>query len=233
AIFGTLSRAIWGASFLASAIFLSLTLSQWSSIRPGSHERGHRVRSRIRSLLILLSILFVGGSVVVLTLGLGAGKEIVLNRLAYGLLYTHDDMRWQLYADSIPLLSWLGLGTEGWRDAFPAVMSPGLAGIRPDYLHSEALQFMIEYGYIGAFVLCLPLTYLLLTVIRTPASTRSTALMKAALLAIFAGWTLALCFDFQLRTPANLVLVGVVIGIALAYRDLAATSRSSEFSTQE
>lgn len=166
-------------------------------------------------LIPFLSITLLIFSLLILMFGLGAGQELISDRLAYGLLYTHDNMRWQFYKDSWPMLSFFGIGVSQWKELYPSYMSEGLAGYRLDYLHSDTMQFIIEYGVIGSLLLAttffILVRHLYLHMISHP--NQKTA---AALLIFFVLSLVPISFDFALRVPANLLLYGMLTGLAFS-----------------
>ncbi len=248
ALIGTLSRAVWAGTLLGlAALILALFISKYAPARekPGEkhseatgphkknrrkfrqheryqEERGIRyfLKRYATATILSLSVALATFSIVILFLGVGAGQERVLSRLAFGLLHTHNDMRFQLYQDSIPLLSLFGIGTSQWNVLYPTVMDQGLAGIHPLYLHSDPLQFLIEYGYIGGLLLLPVVIAPFIMLISQLTNTDNhlddeESLLLRALFAISIALIIPISFDFPLRIPASLVLAGMLYGVVL------------------
>lgn len=216
-----------------------------SSLRERSRSRARRNRPHSRSasrlaelsrLRVYLGPLLVVGALVLLGFFLsGRGSELIEERINYGLAYSKDDMRWQMYSDSLPIITssplW-GVGLGNWAATFPRQMNMDLAGLDPEYLHSDPLQLLIEVGVIGA----LPILLLVLGVGR--AILRSVIMegdSSVAVLGLSCGLfalVLASAFDFPFRMSAILSLVAVSLALTTFYLDNITRNSGSDPSSE-
>lgn len=212
--------------------------SQSRSKRRRSEDRG---TARVNSFDITKAIPFLKftgrASVVLIALFtlwffLGErGTELFSSRVEYALLYTQDDMRWQLYRDSLPML-WsspvFGIGFGNWLALYPQVMSQGLSGMDPGYLHSDTLQLLIELGFSGAAVLLIALL-VGLSALRKPVAfswdpqadkipdQTHTTIVERALLFGFLAVLFCSCFEFPFRIPALTALWSMALALFVSY----------------
>ena len=150
------------------------------------------------------------------------GGDLFKARIEYAMLYTQDDMRWQMYSDSWPMLSdyfYMGIGLANWSALYPSYMSTGLSGMNPAYLHSDILQLLIELGLPGlvAFV-CLILGWS-----KQLLAKRRYGGNYLIFPLLFGFLSLVLCgsFEFPFRIPAisSLALIVMAIGASLPEDD--------------
>ncbi|MCI5065617.1 O-antigen ligase family protein, partial [bacterium] len=191
-------------------------------------------------LSLTLGIFFLSllGVFTVFLLSLGEGQGRIGSRMVSGLISSRDDMRWILFVDSLELLSPFGVGIHRWNEIYATMLPAGLAGLNPYYLHSEPLQLAIELGVVGfllvAAVFLTPITSLILEtrelITRTQPRYRNEVeelyrirFENAAMVSIWCAITIALCFDFSLRIPANLVLLGALCALTFAQREKTST----------
>ncbi len=152
------------------------------------------------------------------------GVELVAGRINYGLLYSKDDVRWELYADTSKMIAdhpLFGVGFGAWASKYPEYMNPILSGINPVYLHSDPLQIVAELGIVAA----LPLLFLLALVLRNTwryfrreqaTSEGSTILsLGIGLISII----IASLLDFPFRIPGITYLCAVTFSLLLFYLD--------------
>lgn len=249
AIFASLSRGSWfglALGFLCYFALTKMTADKVSLDSPGlaqpveskrRRRSGRRVSkprenqlsmesvSKVLSgvarpaLLILAIVLFV------LFLG-ERGRDLISERIDYGLMSSKDDIRWQMYADSMPLF-WshpiFGTGLGSWAALYPQRMTPLLAGLEPVYLHSDPLQVLIETGSIGAVILIALFIKLTSDVLRAlRQSSKSQGQERRALTALLSGSValIAAAFvDFPFRMPAISLLVAGVLALTTFYSD--------------
>ncbi len=159
------------------------------------------------------------------------GAELVGARIEYGLLYTTDDIRAVLYADTFKMIAahpLFGVGIGGWAAAFPSYMSTEISGINPVYLHSDPLQIIAEVGLVGVLPL-LALVFLFfrysLRAIKVIPAPRKYILI--GLLSGITGFLFGSFFDFPFQIPAIATFIAVYLGIASYYTDLALQSHST------
>ncbi len=101
------------------------------------------------------ALIILGIGIVILFLR-GQGEELLSERLEYGLLYSKDDLRFQLYKDTMPMIFnnlFFGTGLGTWDSIYPKYMNFQLSGVAPEYLHSEPLQLLAETGLAGVSIL--------------------------------------------------------------------------------
>lgn len=136
----------------------------------------------------------------------GRGQELFLDRLQYGLLHSHADLRWQLYSDTLGMLRehWLlGVGLGGWAYWYPRYADPRMSGMDPVYLHSDPYQIMVESGLLGSLVLIVTAALVARAVIRAVRDSHGvhvSVLIGAA--SGVAALIVASLVDFPFRIPA-------------------------------
>lgn len=153
------------------------------------------------------------------------GRELIEARIEYGLLHSVEDMRWQLYVDTWPMIReylLFGVGLGAWAVYFPQYASQGLSGVDPVYLHSEALQTLAELGLVG----CAALLFTGALVVRgTWRAIKAADEKYKPLLIGIAGGLIAfcapMCFDFPLRIPAVAFMLAVMLALLSALGDRA------------
>ena len=153
----------------------------------------------------------------------GKGSELVERRIEYGLLYSKDDIRWEMYNDSLGLIRrnpLFGGGLGSWSSLYPQVMNPELAGIVPVYLHSDPLQFIAEAGISGLIIFGFPFVLLFAKAISKIANTKTSAqdrlrlgTMLSGILALF----LASLFDFPFHIPAINFYLAIFLAVTVFY----------------
>lgn len=135
-------------------------------------------------------------------------SELIQSRLYYKLIASKDDIRWQMYEESIPLLSLLGVGFGGWERSFFQIASPAFVGLNPEYLHSDILQFAIESGILCVFIILFLLRGVIKDIFVSIYST-SSKYYAAGIIGVF----LAACFDFPFRMPSILWIFSIFLVI--------------------
>ncbi len=247
AILGTLSRGTWfGLSIgIACYFFLSQTKrtesessreAELSSRRRRSGTSSSRKRKSSFSLEVALSWLsrltrptfLLLAAIFIVFYFSERGTDLLAARIDYGLMYSKDDIRWQMYADTLPMIREnpiVGVGLGGWRAEYPRFMTHLLSGVDPVYLHSEPLQMLAEFGAAGAAIMLLLVIYCLkqalsaLSVLR--ASDSGKARRLCALLCGFVGFFAASFFDFPLRMPAIVFMTAIYLALTTYYCDRA------------
>ncbi|MBX7143240.1 MAG: O-antigen ligase family protein [Oligoflexia bacterium] len=225
AILASLSRASWIGLALAIGAF---TLLLWATA-PKDHGdsqalaqsgSGSRYRIQGRNSHVVLRIrdwgrplLAIAAVTLILIFLNQRGGELFVDRLDYGLMYTKDDIRWQLYNDSIPMF-WshplFGRGLAAWASYYPQFMHPLLGGINPVYLHSDPLQMLIELGIVGV----LPLLVLILGLSRAVFSALKSNARPCLLAALFSGM-LGMLFGAAFDFPLHIPVIGFYLAIYL------------------
>lgn len=162
----------------------------------------------------------------------GRGQELFLDRLQYGLLHSHADLRWQLYSDTLGMLQqhWLlGVGLGGWAYWYPRFADPRMSGIDPVYLHSDPYQIMVESGLLGTAILLITAGLVARTVIR---AVRSSHGMHVSILigatSGVAALLVASLVDFPFRIPAIASAFVAHLTIISFYSDKHTPSDSSQ-----
>lgn len=148
------------------------------------------------------------------------GTELVDQRLEFSLSATKNDIRWQMYKDSLPMF-WenpvLGVGLGRWSKTFSQYKSEELVGIFPRYLHSEPLQLLIEGGLVGLLLLALPLIFLLFQAFKCRSKLKRLENNRlAALISAVLSLIVASCFDFPFRMPAIAVFFALYLAMISA-----------------
>ena len=237
-IAATLSRGTWlGVSV---SLLCTVLLSRWSSplrrtdptfsslrqplLRRRRHHAAHpdeTLVSRLHWSELLRRIgtpLVIFAAVALFLFFLNEkGTELVGQRIEYGLLHSKDDIRWTLSADSWEMLlqhPLFGVGVNGWALLVPGYMSAPLSGINPVFLHSDPLQFLIEFGAIGALPIVALVAILALRIYRRiPGMHPKHRLYSVAILAGLGGVVIASFLDFPFHIPAIAFQVAVLTAV--------------------
>ena len=151
----------------------------------------------------------------------GRGMDLFLDRLDYGLMYSKDDMRWQLYSDSLAMTHdtpWFGVGLGAWSAVYPRYMNAALSGVNPVYLHSDPLQYLVETGIAGSLLLLGTLGVLFTKALRYCFSNndKSPVLVLGLALGLL-SLAISSFFDFPFRIPATVFFVAIYLAL-LSYR---------------
>jgi hypothetical protein len=248
-IVGTLSRGTWLGLAVGTLSYFLLSRSALSPLHDGDSsgltERKHRsgrtrrksssAKTKNWSFESILKIsrrcarptfLIVGGIMLFFFLS-ERGQDLVANRLDYGLMASKDDMRWQLYQDTLSMIAdhpIIGVGLGGWAAEYSRYMAPELSGVNPVYLHSEPLQLLAECGILGAALIALLWAGASTLGVRSCFSLgrrkMSEARYQIALLSGLFGLTIASFFDFPLRMPAIASLLAIYLCLTAFYSDL-------------
>jgi hypothetical protein len=174
---------------------------------------GDVVRSFGRPGVIVLSVLLF------LFFLQGRGTELLSDRIEYGLMYSKDDLRWQMYSDTLPMISdhlLFGVGLGGWLQSYGSYASPALSGLNPVYLHCDPMQLLSELGLLGT----LPLALLIIAVYRSsirrqgPGSAEIEQRLKFRLCGL-TGFLVASLLDFPFRLPAILFSIAVLLSLTV------------------
>ena len=252
-IAGSLSRGAWFGLAIASLLFYACmrtigapqaTLNVADNSNPyadshsgqhsASNHRRHRHRrsrstprmqlpafSRLAQGLLLIFV------IALLVMFLGArGGELLMQRIDFGLMYTKDDIRWQMYSDTLKMIAdhlFWGVGPGGWAASYPRYMNQLLSGINPVYLHSVPLQLLAEMGIAGVILLLCPFLLVLERVVKAIHSKAASAKIRIKTAAVFSGLSallLASCFDFPLNIPAVASSMAIFLALLLHYSNL-------------
>ncbi len=168
------------------------------------HSHGRKLALPLLLLTLTLSVFLLSPR----------GAELIRERASYGLENTRDDIRFQLYKESLPLLTkspLLGIGGGSWSLRYPTVQTSALNGYRPRYLHSDPYQYVIEYGFIALLPLIFIAVLLVLTIRKSAHTERSQRLLTERAY-LTAGVTLMLifsCFDFPFHIGATASLFAI------------------------
>ncbi|RIL10168.1 MAG: hypothetical protein DCC75_04955 [Proteobacteria bacterium] len=155
----------------------------------------------------------------------GQGQDLILGRIDYGLMYSKDDMRWQMYSDTIPMIKEnpvFGVGLGGWLTLFHSKMSPLLSGLDPVYLHSDPMQLLAECGLAGVLVFITPLVLVgvrAVSAIRQKSLSLATRTRLAGLLCGFSALVIASFLDFPFRIPAVCFMAASLLALTTFYID--------------
>ncbi len=152
------------------------------------------------------------------------GAELLTERLDYGLLSSKYDMRWQLFSDTLQMISdhtFWGVGLGAWASAYPPYMNSLLAGINPIYLHSDPLQLLAEVGAVGflpMFVLVLITCTHAIRYLRSYVTHEDKVLVLSLSSALFA-LCVASFLDFPFKIPAISFYVAFLLAILASKLD--------------
>ncbi|NDC36747.1 MAG: O-antigen ligase domain-containing protein, partial [Proteobacteria bacterium] len=227
AVAGSLSRAAWLAVSigLLGVVLLDYTVvSQRSgAVTPPTSEvdpmytdgkRRRRRSSRATGANVTWATLRSWSRPVLFTIAFGIflffmnerGRELLADRIEYGLMHSKDDIRWEMYRDTMPAIGehfWLGVGLGNWEPYFKHSIDPRLAGLSPVYLHSDPLQLLAETGLVGTLPLILLFVFGSRLILRRVRELpRQDAVRLVALLLALWSVLIASCFDFPFRIPA-------------------------------
>ncbi|MEZ4754593.1 MAG: O-antigen ligase family protein [Bdellovibrionota bacterium] len=162
---------------------------------------------------ILLFIVFMSGE----------GAERLEGRLEHTLLHTKDNIRWEMYKDSLEILAThpFGIGLGNWENIYPTVANQRLSGVNPVYLHSDVLQLIIELGWPALILLFCGFFTFCFTFIKQCLRKRSNPLFRANFAGIFA-LCIASLLDFPFRIPAIMLIfsLGLSLFVHLVDRSL-------------
>jgi hypothetical protein len=153
----------------------------------------------------------------------GRGSELLGARVEFGLLHSKDDIRWQLYSDTAPMISehlWFGVGLGGWAATYNRYMNPLLAGVNPVYLHSDPQQVLAEAGLVGVVPLALLFVVTFARAVR--AARRAAPPTRSILCGLSCGLfglLIASIFDFPFRIPAITFWVAALLALTTFYID--------------
>lgn len=175
------------------------------------------IASLARPILFLLAL----GAVIFFLYG--RGLDLFDSRVEFGLLHSKDDMRWQLFADTLAIVKnhfFWGVGIGNWAEIYPQYMYYQLAGINPVFLHSDPYQLLVEVG----LICIVPIIYLgLFLTARVIRGSRSLDAKSAYLLvAVYCGMlsvVVSAMLDFPFRVPAQLVLFAINLALLAAILD--------------
>lgn len=125
-----------------------------------------------------------------------------------------SDPRFALWRQSLPILAdfpLFGVGAGNWREVFRRYRRYPVAEFRPNHVHNDYLEWLIEVGGIGlAFTVALGLAY-------AGWMRRNHEIPRVIRWGILGGITATVwheAVDFGLRVPANAILFSVLLGLA-------------------
>lgn len=152
----------------------------------------------------------------------GRGSELIEERIDYGLAYSKDDMRWQLYSDTWPMLEehWLiGVGLGQWAKYYPRYMHRSLSGVDPVYLHSDPLQLLAEIGLLGSLVVIVGGLILIRRELKRlkGVSPPERGMILGLAVGLF-SLLLASSLDFPFRIPAIVFYCAIYLALLAAYQ---------------
>lgn len=224
ALLAAQSRACWIGATFGIAVFLfgwHRYIKKWITPLPTSLTIRQKtpLLSYIVAIRRALPIITAVGIAVLLFMFLeGHGKDLVVDRLNYGFLAAMDDLRWQIYKDTLPMI-WhnllFGVGLGGWDLAFGSYASAEMGNLNPVYAHSDPLQLLAETGFIGfgLVLLAVRAVYKQGLNMCSNASDVRHAILSLGLLSSFTGILVACCFDFPFRIPAIVLLTSMILGM--------------------
>ena len=168
---------------------------------------------------------------IVMALGLfllflrGRGQDLFLDRLDYGLMYSKDDLRFQLYRDTLPMISdhfLFGVGPGAWSSEYPRYMSPQLSGLNPVYLHSDPLQLLTESGAAGTLIVIVMMLVALVRIFRRlDHLDRESSLLLTGLLSGLLALMAASLLDFPFHISSISFYFAVLLALIAKIADQA------------
>lgn len=164
--------------------------------------------ARLKSFSLWISLLFSLAAF----LALYEQKEILEQRLVYGIVAAIDDLRWLMLRESIPLIfnsPIFGVGLGLWEERFFTVASSTFVGLKPEYLHSDTAQLIIETGIIGLVITC----FFWIKVFRGVYFFKGKTIFPE--LAVI-SFLLSSTFDFPLRIPSVVWMVIASISVIIS-----------------
>lgn len=156
-------------------------------------------------LVILTSVIYVGGE----------GRGLASGRLATAA----DEVSWRVTpaVDSLPMLArfpLFGVGLGAWPDLFRGYQRPPWSEVFYNAAHDDGLQLLAETGIVGAGLFAMALGAALLS-LRRVCTEGDESVYLAAAAAPIPGVVLHELVDFSLQTPANGILLSVLLGLAM------------------
>lgn len=228
ALIGSLSRGSWGGFCLGALLLTSAYIffpryqpssfpgmrlyslrksryTETEAVRRGGFFRRSNLKFLAPIFLIVAFIFFFRGR----------SAELFEDRIVYGLLYSLEDIRLQMDSDTIGLVlsnPIFGVGFGNWEPAFFTVASPLLAGLNPEYLHSDPLQLLTECGVLVLLPIGL-LIYGVITSLRNGSNVQNGRLLILGTSAAIIAFTVGSIVEFSFRIPALLSIWTMMLAL--------------------
>jgi O-antigen ligase/tetratricopeptide (TPR) repeat protein len=214
----SLSRGAWIASVLALAVLFGVSGQMPQEARPRARRlgRGALMRRAIVPVatVIVLSLLFIGPQ----------GREQIDLRLQ-NTVYNDSGFggRLQLAGDTLAMVRdypLLGIGLGCWPELFPHYRRPPWSAVMYREAHNDYVQLLAETGVVGFGLV----VWFIVAVVRRlyPVLNARDASLSPTFAAVCAALAMIAFhefFDFSLHTPANALLVTVLLSMAIRMAD--------------
>jgi putative inorganic carbon (hco3(-)) transporter len=127
-----------------------------------------------------------------------------------------------------------GIGAGGFRSAFPRYRSAENTSKFYDHAHNDYVQFLAEYGVVGALMLAIFAAFALLSALKTLKSRRDQQALGLAFGSLLAITAIGIhsTVDFNMQIPANAGYMSLVFCLALVSLQLKHTKSTANSSQQ-
>ena len=172
------------------------------------------VRRDLRRKGIVILVLFLITSVYALSAGLDKAVE------RFRGMNVDYQFRSQIVQDSVKMFfdyPVAGVGVGNFRYAYPKYQSPEFARLSMVYAHNDWIQLLAEGGAVGMVLMLSGMGYYLFFVIRKCRRRHNpfAVCLGGASLAILVAMAIHAWSDFNLRIPANTLILGATLAIGL------------------
>lgn len=177
------------------------------------------IKKRSKGLSILVISTFI---IDLLIVSAYFGLERVKERLAQTTLT--QESRDEVVKDAYPIISdfpIFGSGGGSFYSTFPSYQHYEITGFY-DHLHNDYLQFLIEYGVIGSFILFSIFVFCIYKAMRAMHKRRNSIFKGGAFacLVVFVGMGLHMTVDFPLQAYANASYFVVFLALSMIINSL-------------
>jgi O-antigen ligase len=177
------------------------------------------IKNRSKGLTILVISMFIIDLFIVSAY---FGLERVKERLAQTSLT--QETRDEVVTDAYPIISdfpLFGSGGGSFYSTFPSYQTSEVAAFY-DHLHNDYLQFLIEYGVIGSFILFSIFVFSVYKCLRAMHKRRNSIFKGSAYacLMVFVGMGLHMTVDFPLQAYANASYFVVFLALSMIINSL-------------
>lgn len=177
------------------------------------------IKNRSKGLTILVISMFIIDLFIVSAY---FGLERVKERLAQTSLA--QETRDEIITDAYPIISdfpLFGSGGGSFYSTFPSYHQSEVSAFY-DHLHNDYLQFLIEYGIVGSFILFAIFVFSLYKAMRAMRQRRNSIFKGSAFacLMVFVGMGLHMTVDFPLQAYANASYFVVFLALSMIINSL-------------
>lgn len=188
------------------------------------------IKNRSKGLTVLVVSMFIVDLFIVSAY---FGLERVKERLSQTSL-SHET-RDEVVRDAYPIIAdfpLFGSGGGSFYSTFPSYQKSEIA-VFYDHLHNDYLQFLIEYGVIGSFILFSIFIFCIYKSMRAMHQRRSSIFKGSsfACLMVFLGMGLHMTVDFPLQAYANASYFVIFLALSMIINSLKIRRKSKSFRT--